>query len=175
LPDGPWWMPTSHPNPICLQANALYAMAIAHGIRSGAGPRELYELVVTWATEMEVEPGLMNAIRDAADAPPADYVRHQGWVLIAFSNALWQLLHAPTLEDGVVDTVSRGGDTDTNAALCGALLGAVHGVGAIPAQWKEKVLSCRPKAGLPNVHRPRPEILWPVDGLDLAKRLIAMK
>jgi hypothetical protein len=30
-----------------------------------------------------------------------------------------------------VETVMRGGDTDTNAAICGALLGAVHGRDAI--------------------------------------------
>ena len=32
-----------------------------------------------------------------------------------------------------VDTVMRGGDTDINAAICGALLGAVYGFDAIPA------------------------------------------
>ena len=28
-----------------------------------------------------------------------------------------------------------GGDTDTNAAVAGALLGAAHGVDAIPVSW----------------------------------------
>jgi ADP-ribosylglycohydrolase len=55
-----------------------------------------------------------------------------GWVLIALQNAFWQLLHAATLEEGVIDTISRGGDTDTTAAIAGALLGAVHGRQAIP-------------------------------------------
>jgi ADP-ribosylglycohydrolase len=31
------------------------------------------------------------------------------------------------LEEGVVDTVMRGRDTDTNAGICGSLLGAVYG------------------------------------------------
>ena len=65
---------------------------------------------------------LMAAIIGAAQDPPSDYVDHQGWVLIAFHNALWQLFHASSLEEGVVDTIMRGGDTDTNAAICGALL-----------------------------------------------------
>lgn len=39
------------------------------------------------------------------------------------------------LEEAAVDTVMRGGDTDTNAAICGALLGAVWSRDAIPAQW----------------------------------------
>lgn len=93
-------------------------------------------------------------------------------MLIAFRNALWQLLHAPKLEEGVVDTVMRGGDTDTNAAICGALLGAVHGRGAVPAQWVNALLTCRPETGRAGVRQPRPEVFWPVDAMELAARLV---
>lgn len=148
-------------------------MAIAHAINTGAHPNSLYQAILTWAAEMDVEPALLVAIQDAAEAPAPDYVRQQGWVLIAFRNALWQLLHAPNLEEGVVDTVMRGGDTDTNAAICGALLGAVYGLEAVPARWTERVLDCRPKAGQPGVYRPRPDCFWPVDALDLANQLIS--
>lgn len=58
-------------------------------------------------------------------------------------NALWQLLHARNLEDGLIDTVRRGGDTDTNAAICGALLGAVHGRDYGPERWIDQLLVCR--------------------------------
>jgi ADP-ribosylglycohydrolase len=87
------------------------------------------------------------SLRYSQSVAPANYLRQQGWVLIAFQNALWQLLHATTLEEGVVDTVMRGGDTGTHAAIAGALLGSVHGHNAIPAQWLEKLLSCRARAG----------------------------
>jgi len=103
--------------------------------------------------------------------PPTDYLDKQGWVLVAFHNALWQLLHASGLEDGIINTVMQGGDTDTNAAICGALLGAVYGREAIPAQWEEAILNCKPKAGKQGVHQPRPECFWPVDALELAERL----
>ena len=161
----------THPHPVCRQANALFAMAIAHAVRQGCDARSLYEKVVTWAEDMEVDGNLLEAVRGAAEAPPVDYVHLQGWVLTAFHNVLWQLLHAPNLEEAVVDTVMRGGDTDTNAAICGALLGAVWGRHAIPDQWAECVLNCRPAAGQPHVHRPRPECFWPVDALDLAERI----
>ena len=161
----------THPHPVCRQANALFTMAIALAVRGGRNTLRLYDHVVTWAEDMEVEGSLLEAVRGAAEAPPADYVRQQGWVLTAFRNALWQLLHAPNLEEAVVDTVMRGGDTDTNAAICGALLGAVGGRNAIPDQWTECVLNCRPAAGQPHVHRPRPECFWPVDALELAERI----
>lgn len=163
----------THPHPVCQQANALFTMAIAHAIRAEIGAFDLYEQIVAWASEMGVDDSLMEAITGATKTPPTDYVNRQGWVLIAFRNALWQLLHDPDMEEAIVDTVMRGGDTDTNAAICGALLGAVHGRDAIPAQWIEALLTCRPETGLPHVHRPRPECFWPVDALELAERLVS--
>lgn len=162
----------THPNPLCQDANALFVMAIRHAIRTGCKPSELYECVLRWAEEQTTQDVLICAIRSAADRRPADYLRQQGWVVTAFHNALWQLLHAPSLEEAVVDTVMQGGDTDTNAAICGALLGALYGVEAIPRGWTECVLHCRPETGRPNVRHPRPACFWPVDALELAKQLM---
>ncbi|MBN1827045.1 MAG: ADP-ribosylglycohydrolase family protein [Candidatus Eisenbacteria bacterium] len=162
----------THPHPVCRQANALFAAAIARAVKDGLSPDALYMETIARAEERGIDPSLMEALRGAADSPPADYSRLQGWALIAFQNAFWQLLHAPDLEEGVVDTVMRGGDTDTNAAIGGALLGAVHGREAIPAQWEKAILSCRPRRGDPRVRHPRPERYWPADALELAERLL---
>jgi ADP-ribosyl-[dinitrogen reductase] hydrolase len=162
----------THPHPVCRQANALFTMAVAHAIRTGIEPRALHEQILVWANEMSADDALMEAITGSTEAPPTNYVHQQGWVLIAFRNALWQLRYSPNLEEAVVDTVMRGGDTDTNAAICGALLGAVWGRDAIPAQWTECLLNCRPVAGQAHVARPRPECFWPVDALELAERLV---
>lgn len=162
----------THPHPVCLQANALFTMSISQLISLKKSPQEIYEDIRRWAAEMHVEKPLMNAILDGERTAPADYTHQQGWVIIAFQNALWQLLNASSLEEGVVDTVMRGGDTDTNAAIAGALLGAAYGSNALPKQWVEKIQSCRPRAGEPRVHQPRPECFWPVDAALLAKSLL---
>ncbi len=163
----------THPHPVCQRANELFTMAIAHAIRTGCGARDLYREVVRRAEEGGVEGSLIAAVNDAALAPPADYVRRQGWVLTAFGNALWQLGPAPGLAPVVMDSVMRGGDTDTNAAICGALLGLVYGREAIPRQWAEALRNCRPATGQPRVHHPRPECFWPADALELAGQLVA--
>jgi ADP-ribosylglycohydrolase len=163
----------THPHPICLQTNSLFTMAIAVAVGQGKNAQQIYEDIKEWAAAMKVEKPLMKAVLDAADSRPADYVHQQGWVLIALQNALYQLLHAKSLEEGVVDTVMCGGDTDTNAAITGALLGAVHGREALPKQWVEKVLKCRPKFGQANIRHPRPECFWPVDALHIARCLVA--
>lgn len=162
----------THPHPVCHQVNALFAMAVAKAIATGADPKELVGDMLAWAQDMDADPLLFRVIKACINEPPREYHHHQGWVLIAFGNAVWQLLNAPSLEDGIVDTIMRGGDTDTNAAICGALLGAVHGLSAVPERWTKTVLACRPQEGLPGVRRPRPEIYWPVDALELAERLL---
>ncbi len=161
----------THPHHICQQVNALFTMAIAHAIATGCSPKELYDNVGQWANKLSVDPLIIDIIKKSSTSPPKDYVQLQGWVLIAFQNALYQLINAKTLAEGVINTVMQGGDTDTNAAICGALLGAVYGRKAIPRQWAEAVLNCRPKENEVNVKHPRPEAFWPVDALVLAEKL----
>jgi len=165
----------THPNPVCIQVNALYAMAITIAIRENPTATELYEQIKVWANKRKVETSVRRAIDKAATEAPRDFMQQMGWVLIAFQNALYQLLHAPSMEEGVVDTVMRGGDTDTNAAITGALLGAFYGRDAIPEQWQRSILSCQPLAGTAGVFRPRPRCFWPVDVLFLAEKLTLWK
>lgn len=162
----------THVHPVCVQANALYAALIAQAILEGTNGTELYEMLLGWMKRMKLEPSLRQVVECAAHEPPGDYESHMGWVLVAFQNALWQMLHAPSLEEGVVSTVMQGGDTDTNAAIAGALLGAIYGEEAIPDQWRKAILSCCPEEGRPGVKQPRPEIYWPVDALELADSLL---
>jgi ADP-ribosylglycohydrolase len=162
----------THPHRICLQVNVLFALAVAEAVRTRTEAEALYRSVVDWGVGLQIEQKLLDAISKAGQSPPQDFLTDKGWVLIAFQNALWQLLHATSFEEGVVDTVMHGGDADTNAAICGALLGAVYGLEAIPEQWVVSVLNCRPNEGAPNVRHPRPQVYWPVDALELAEKLV---
>lgn len=162
----------THVHPICQDVNALFVMALALAIEQGVEPDHLFGQIQQWAADMGADQAILEAIEAAKDAPPADFMVHQGWVLKAFQNALYQLLHAPDLEQGVVDTVGRGGDTDTNAAICGALLGAVYGRSYIPEQWENCVLNCRPDPFDKQIVHPRPKVFWPGDALELAEGLL---
>jgi ADP-ribosylglycohydrolase len=120
-----------------------------------------------------VRPSVLEAVESAEQGPPADFLSQQGWVLVALKNAFFQLLHASSFEDGLVATVRAGGDTDTNAAICGALLGAVYGREVIPRQWQDMAVTCRPMPGWPGVEQPRPAVYWATDALVLAERLVS--
>ena len=86
------------------------------------------------------------------------FFRHSGFVRVSFRLAFWQLIHAPSLEEALIDVVNRGGDADTNAAITGALLGAFHGPGAIPPRWERTVLDALqsgPPSPLRDMYHPR--------------------
>ncbi|HEV8087780.1 MAG TPA: ADP-ribosylglycohydrolase family protein [Actinomycetota bacterium] len=59
----------------------------------------------------------------------------QGFTLFTAGIALQVAGEERGFEDGLRYVVGLGGDTDTNAAVAGALLGALHGVSAIPPAW----------------------------------------
>jgi len=155
----------THPNPICLEACAAYCAAIAAGV-AGASAAEMVEV----AAAQSKGPAHEAVKRGAKGVAPADFFTHQGWVLLALQNAFY-CLQSHEFEDALVQTVGRGGDTDTNAAIAGALLGACHGRDAIPARWITPVLACRPLAEA-GATRARPMEYWPDDLLELAEALL---
>ena len=158
----------THPHRVCQQVSGLYATAIAEAIREGLVPSAVYDRMVARAAQWKVDEAIRQRIEQAKTRRPPEYYHQMGWVLTAFQNALYELLHARSLEDGVIATVHCGGDTDTNGAICGTLLGAVHGREAVPKQWVERIIECRPT---PETTQPRPEEYWPNDALRLAEQL----
>ncbi len=68
-----------------------------------------------------------------------DEVPTGGFVLDTLECALWAWWHHDDFEEALIKVVNLGGDTDTNAAVAGALLGAQFGLDAIPKRWREKV------------------------------------
>ncbi len=115
----------------------------------------------------------MGAALRAAEAGvlPGDFHRHMGWVLISLQNAFHHLAAGTPFETALVETVCQGGDTDTNAAIAGALLGAADGRASLPMRWVMPVLTCRPDPAL-HPARPRPDEYWPDDLLDLTEALL---
>ena len=67
--------------------------------------------------------------------------RVSGHTYLCMQAALWCLDCGDSLEEALVRIVSAGGDTDTNGAVAGAVLGARYGASAIPERW----LDCVPE------------------------------
>ena len=56
-----------------------------------------------------------------------DVQTQRGWNLHSLSLSLWTAMNAKSFHEGILFVIQCGGDTDTNASICGALLGAIHG------------------------------------------------
>lgn len=164
----------THAHPVCQDASAIYCVAIAAAVRGVGDGHAVYRHACDWGRRQAVHPEVLAAMDRAADRRPADYLHSMGWVLTALQNAFYQLLHAGNLVDGLADTVLCGGDTDTNAAIAGALLGAVRGTDALPSRWIDRLVTCRPLANAVSCSNPRPAACWPVDCLIVAEQLAAL-
>ena len=78
------------------------------------------------------------AVRGSGDRQ-REQVESGGFVLETVGAALWCLLNESGYEEAVVAAVGLGDDTDTTAAVAGALAGAHYGEQAIPQRWRDTV------------------------------------
>ncbi|MFI9806135.1 ADP-ribosylglycohydrolase family protein [Streptomyces sp. NPDC052301] len=73
----------------------------------------------------------------APDWHPDLATEFNGAVWPCLGSAVWALRTTASYEEAVRAAIDLGGDTDTVAAVTGALAGAVYGAGAIPRRWLE--------------------------------------
>ncbi|MCY4541068.1 MAG: ADP-ribosylglycohydrolase family protein [Rhodobacteraceae bacterium] len=69
--------------------------------------------------------------------------RNMGFTLLSLQAALISCWQANDFESGLRKAVEAGGDTDTNGAIVGAVLGARFGLAAIPERWLRRVNELR--------------------------------
>ena len=145
----------SHPNDVCVEANILYCIAAAHLINNpGDGLGALAQV------EAELESGhyttdVVGWYRTSSTLVGDNFCESGGHVKHAFRAAFYHLRRRSTYEETLRDVLRRGGDTDTNCAIAGGLLGALHGYAWIPDTIKTRVLLYDCMAQF-NSHR-RPE------------------
>ena len=75
----------------------------------------------------------------AAGTHPRDFRENNGRVAVAFLAAAAAISGATDFRSAITRAIQGGGDTDTVAAITGALAGALHGASGIPLSWQRKV------------------------------------
>ena len=66
-------------------------------------------------------------------------INGKGYVIYTFECVVYSLLTTNNYKDAVLKAVNIGGDTDTNAAICGGLAGIYYGYDAIPVDWIDSI------------------------------------
>src|SRR5437870_11735460 len=108
-----------------LHGNQYFLEEVLHRLQ-GAAPRALIEAIgrVAWEQESDL---------------PLAVVGEAGYVVHCVEIAFWCALHRPSLEEALISLAEAGGDTDTNAAVAGALLGARDGEACLPPRWLDQL------------------------------------
>jgi ADP-ribosylglycohydrolase len=130
----------SHPHQNCQDANAAYCVAIAHLINhhmDSEGAIEAARSVL--GDECDVRSWLDEAV---CGCPlTMDCTNLIGYVKWGFMLAFYHLKSRSSYTYSIADTLHRGGDTDTNAAIVGGMTGALNGESTIPDFMKRPVLA----------------------------------
>lgn len=147
----------THPHPVCQDSSRVFVLVLSQIIADGLRPEEAYQYALEVQRRWGSEAMVLDALEKAWNQPPP-ISPHTGHVILALHNAFYQLIHQRSLQKVIVESVMVGGDTDTNAAIAGALAGGVYGARQIPRPWRIALDQCRPDQQSP---RPRPERYWP--------------
>ena len=117
--------------------------AITHAHRTST------ESCVTFIELMRsaMDGALPSWVLQLKDVPERE-IRSGGFVRDTLKAASWCFVNTNSYEDCVLAAVNLGDDTDTTAAVAGALAGTAYGIEAIPREWvdalrgKELIESC---------------------------------
>jgi len=126
-----------------LQACAVAWLVCAQPTEGSDSPTRLLDEIRGYAPDRELQEGLTAITALRPDADPTSVVAALGNGVAAVESvpaALWAFVRHPrSFVDTVRAAITLGGDTDTIAAMAGALSGAFLGCDAIPRSWRERL------------------------------------
>ncbi len=117
----------SHPSMVCQEVNAIYVFAVVHLLK-GKTPEQVLTLLNTFVKEQVTSPKVRQwyfvESLDISDMVAKPQIGHVRW---GFVMAMYFLRNSDIdFEEAIKQTLMKGGDTDTNAAIVGGLVGAYH-------------------------------------------------
>ena len=138
LEEAPALSAITHWDERCRTACLAVTLATAALVR-GSTPRSAVEDAVASVLDREGGEELEYLVAEAGRARRIDGP-DMGFALFTAGIGLQVAAEGPGFEDGLRRVVALGGDADTNGAVAGALLGALHGRDALPAPWIDVLL-----------------------------------
>ena len=130
----------THFDPRCAQGALAIAAAVASLLNGGpALEAALAAVRALPKPEPEVVEAIAAAPRRALDDIPIRAGNAIGYTVTCTAAAFWAVEQKAPLEATLLAVVNAAGDSDTNGAVAGALLGARDGMEAIPQRWLARI------------------------------------
>lgn len=133
----PWLSALTHYDERCRTAVVAVTVTVASLVRGDdpeAAVRKSVEVTLDRPGGEELE-FLVDAVGRERGVDGPD----QGFCLYTAAIGLQAVARSVDFEDELIQVVRLGGDTDTNAAVAGALLGAAVGASGLPSGWLERL------------------------------------
>nr|WP_276594490.1 O-acetyl-ADP-ribose deacetylase [Nannocystis bainbridge] len=133
----------THAHPRSQLCCAYFSLLLAQVVQG----RPLAQAMTTASQQLapfvpDAEREVLAAILDGSIVEaPASAIRGSGYVVHCLEASLWCAANHPSYEAAVLAAINLGEDTDTTAAVTGALAGAMHGRAAIPEAWLRALAS----------------------------------
>ncbi|OHS97873.1 hypothetical protein TRFO_35834 [Tritrichomonas foetus] len=133
----------THADPRCVYSSVAIALLVSRFIQYHAGLRstmpdidealEKAMIVVDGAQNYTQDIQYYNNCRTLQDLNLAG--EGIGYTLKALGSGIWALRYCNSINEGITKIIREGGDSDTNGAVVGALLGAKYGYTGIPEEY----------------------------------------
>ncbi len=138
----------------CAIANLVTAAALTGAIldsdmlmrEAEAGMAASLPRLEAYGYDTRAPKSVVDAV-DEASVSTLDDLRFDGhdmgYTLLSLQAALISCWRAESFEQGLRQVIEAGGDTDTNGAIAGAVLGARFGLAGIPERWRRREAELR--------------------------------
>jgi ADP-ribosylglycohydrolase len=127
----------THADGRCVTACLAVTLVAAAMVRGEESERAVLDALAS-VTGREGAEELEHLVGAAGVDRPIDGP-DQGFVFFTAGVALRVVGEGRPFEAGLRDVIAFGGDTDSNGAVTGALLGALHGASALPSGWLDRL------------------------------------
>jgi len=136
----------THAHPIGEAGAVTVALAVGLAVQQPT-PRDMYDTIQDWLAATGYADFLpylapLHDLLESWPSPPqvVEVLGHRLTVQECVPAALYSVLrHPDSFEKAVIFAVNLGGDADTIGAITGGIIGAYHGVKAIPKRWLNRL------------------------------------
>lgn len=136
---------STHPHITCIEACQLYTRLIVDIQSAVSGPTKASVFASFTRHQLQSPPmseafSKYQSLDDFVNTSAAG-ISSSGFVVHTLEAALWAFFTTESFLEGALIAVNLGDDADTVGAVYGGLAGSYYGIGKIPKQWIEGLLS----------------------------------
>ena len=124
----------THAHDRCIATNVIY-ITYLRLILKGVDKVDAYKKVCEKYKSFDILRG------DLADNIDSDTLSGRGFCVSTLNTAIWAVLSSESYKECILKAINIGDDTDTTAAVAGALAGAVYGIKGIPQDWVDSLIN----------------------------------